>query len=250
MPEAEDSLLDHPPSRSRTVGATTASRLAKLPLPALLVVFLPVILTILTYRILGSHTRAVLDGYPMSSFLIYTGWNWLLIAVGYRWISRRQVTWKDLGFTSFRFRDMWLALAGALVGLWVVFPLSGFIARALGLAPMKGMGYSLVGSFDIIGALLAAVFLATLAEEILFRGFLLNTLRGKMRSLWAVGLIGVLFFTVIHLPHFGWAGMLFIVLWSPLPVGLFLWRRSIYPSYVMHVLNNFFAYVIVPLFLR
>ena len=138
---------------------------------------------------------------------------------------------------------------GALIGLWVAYPLSVLIVRLFGLPPMRGMNFSLVGPLDVVSALVATVLLGSLAEDILFRGFLLSTLRAKMSNLWTVGLIGIIMFTLVHL-HFGLAGMIFILLWSPLTVGLFLWRRSIYPSYVMHVLNNLFAYVIVPMFLK
>jgi membrane protease YdiL (CAAX protease family) len=224
--------------------------LARVPLPAILVVFAPIVLTSLTYMSMSAHARSVLAARPMSGFLIYMAWNWVVICSGYLLVRRLNITWKDLGFTNFRLRDMGLAVMGALIGLCVVYPLSTFIVKLLGLPPMHGMNYSLTDVVDIVSALVTTVLLGSLAEDILFRGFLLSTLRVRIRNLWCVGSIGVIMFTLIHLPHFGWAGIIFILLWSPLTVGLFLLRRSIYPSYVMHVLNNLFAYVIVPLFLR
>jgi membrane protease YdiL (CAAX protease family) len=185
----------------------------------------------------------------MVPFLVYTAWNWVVVCAGYFLIRRIGVRWRDFGFTNFRYRDLGLAVAAMLVGIFIVAPVAKWLTHIMGLPAIKGMNYSLSNPFDVASALIF-VLIGPLAEEIIFRGYLLNVLRAKMANLWVVGLAGVIMFTLVHLPYFGWGGILFIFLWSPLTVGLFLWRRSIYPSYVMHVLNNFFAYIVVPLFLR
>ena len=238
-------------NRKKTDGdsgnSVSLRQFARLPLLTILTVFIPVILTMLTFKLVHVQARV---SFPVVPFLVYTAWNWLIICGGYLLIRCRGITWKNLGFTNFRFRDLGLGVAGALIGLFVVYPISAFLARSLGLPGMQGMDYSLIGPVDITSALLACVLLVPLAEEIIFRGYLLNMLRARIGHLWVVGFIGTIMFVLIHIPYFGWAGMLFTLLLTPLIVGLFLWRRSIYPSYVMHVLNNFFAYMIVPLFLR
>jgi membrane protease YdiL (CAAX protease family) len=226
------------------------SQMSRLPLVAVLAVFVPYILTMLMRELMSPQARSAMASSPTLSFLVYAAWNWLVICAGYLLIRRRGVTWKDLGFTNFRFRDMGLAVVGALIGLFVVYPVATYLIHVLGLPPIRGMGYSLVSPFDIVSALAACVLLGTLAEDIIFRGYLLNMLRVRIRNTGVVGFIGVIMFALVHIRPFGWGGALFILLWTPLTVGLFLWRRSIYPSYVMHVLNNFFAYMIVPLFLR
>lgn len=86
-----------------------------------------------------------------------------------------------------------------------------------------------------------------MGEEILYRGFLLGLLWAKLGRAWLAGLLATMIFALFHIPGFGLAGALFILLWTPLAVTFFLWRRSIYPPYAMHVLNNLFAYVLVPL---
>jgi membrane protease YdiL (CAAX protease family) len=35
-----------------------------------------------------------------------------------------------------------------------------------------------------------------------------------------------------------------------LPTILFVWRKNIYVSILMHLLNNFFAYIIYPIFIN
>jgi membrane protease YdiL (CAAX protease family) len=222
-------------------------QLGRLPILTVLAVFIPVILTVLTFKLVHGGARLFS---PMIPFLVYAAWNWVVICIGYIIIRRRGVRWRDLGFLNFRYPDLGLAVVGALIGIFVVFPVAAWLARILGMSAIRGMSYSLTSPFDIVSVLVACVLLGPLAEDIIFRGYLLNTLRAKIANPWVVGFIGIVMFTLVHLPYFGWAGMLFIVLWSPVTVGLFLWRRNIYPSYVMHMLNNFFAYMVVPLFLR
>ena len=193
--------------------------MARLPLPAILAVFIPVTLTTLTYKLMGPQSRATMTTSPMIPFLVYAAWNWVVVYVGYLLIRRRGITWKNLGFTNFRFRDIGLAVTGALIGLFVVYPISAFLARSLGLPGMQGMDYSLIGPVDITSALLACVLLVPLAEEIIFRGYLLNMLRARIGHLWVVGFIGTIMFVLIHIPYFGWAGMLFTLLLTPLIVG-------------------------------
>ena len=44
--------------------------------------------------------------------------------------------------------------------------------------------------------------------------------------------------------------MLFISVWALLPIALFVWFGDVSASIAMHMLNNAFTYVIVPLLLR
>ncbi len=226
-----------------------ASRLGELPFVTVLAVFVPTLVTGLVSYLLRPLTGSVYANFPMFGFLIYGVCNWIVIGAGYVLLRRRRITWSDIGFANFRWRDLGYAFIATLIGLYVVYPLSNLLTSWLGLKAMSGMGYSLPGPANIISAILLPGVLIPLGEDIIFRGFLLTYLRGRLQSLWFVGFIGTVFFTLIH-GYFGWAGIVFILFWAPLTVTLFLWRRSIYPSYFMHVLNNFFVYVAVPLFFR
>lgn len=89
-----------------------------------------------------------------------------------------------------------------------------------------------------------AVLVAPLAEEALFRGAFLASLRARMGDGWAIGISAVVF-GAVHLPDLGW-------LWYAVPnlvlVGLFCaWlrirSRSIWPAFVTHAVNNAMATV-------
>ncbi len=57
-------------------------------------------------------------------------------------------------------------------------------------------------------------------------------------------------FAAIHWPYFGVGGVVFISAWSLLPIGPYLVFGDVSASIGMHVLNNAFAYVLVPVLFR
>lgn len=175
------------------------------------------------------------------------GCVWLVVGVGWAYLRRKGATWHDLGFTNFRLQDIGWAVLAALVGMFIVFPVSQAVAGWLGLPDMRGINYHLDNPADLLIAISVCALIGPLGEEILYRGFLLGLLWAKLGRAWLAGLLATLIFALVHIPGFGMAGALFILLWTPLVVTLFLWRRSIYPPYAVHVLNNAFAYVLVPL---
>lgn len=215
-----------------------------------LVAFLPVLLTRFLFRVsilIGKPLSVSIRAYPLGGFIVYMACVWLVVGVGWAYLRRKGATWRDLGFTNFRLRDMAWAVLAALVGMFVVFPVSQGLARWLGLPAMRGVNYRLDNPIDLLIAVFICALIGPLGEEILYRGFLLGLLRAKLRRAWLAGLLATLIFALVHVPGFGLAGALFILLWTPLVVILFLWQRSIYPPYVVHMLNNTFAYVLVPL---
>ncbi|HZS04477.1 MAG TPA: type II CAAX endopeptidase family protein [Blastocatellia bacterium] len=109
------------------------------------------------------------------------------------------------------------------------------------------------GGAEILLALLN-VSVSPVSEEILFRGFILTTLRERLRFV-SANLITSLLFTMIHWPYHLWAGM-------PLPrlammsVSLFIigyllgylvkLTNSLWPSVGAHVANNFLVSFLRP----
>jgi uncharacterized protein len=227
-------------------GLAASSLWKRVPLLLALTVFVPVTLTMAAASVLGPQIFSAMRVFAMFPFLLYVAANWMVIGVLFPILRGRKITLRDLGFKNFRPLDLLLAGAAAAVGILIIYPLAGYLAQLIGLDPIRGMGYSLANPLNIIGAVVIASLLGPLAEDILFRGFLLGLLTEKLRRPWLVAIVGTLVFTLIHIPYFGWAGTLFILLWSPLSVGLFLWRKSIYPSLVLHIINNLVAYVLIP----
>ena len=85
--------------------------------------------------------------------------------------------------------------------------------------------------------LTGAVLIASVAEEVLFRGFLQVSLERKGDATRAV-LLSALAWTLIHQNPY-WAVEIFIM---GVFIGFLAWRtNSIFPSVVVHALNNFIA---------
>jgi membrane protease YdiL (CAAX protease family) len=172
-----------------------------------------------------------------------------VIALGWRLLRRRGVNPQMLGLRTPRPREWLLAVGGGVILILAVYPLATLVVQAVGFAPPRSISLSLARPAEIIGAILVLGLLIPLAEEILFRGFLIGLLREKLGSTWLAGLVGALFFAAVHLPRMGPGGALFILLWSAVPVALFLWTRNVFLTSGAHSINNLFAYVVVPLLL-
>lgn len=93
---------------------------------------------------------------------------------------------------------------------------------------------------DIALAAIALVLIAPVIEELLFRGFLLQTFLGRFKPLLASLLVAV-FFAVIHFEFQSLAIILFLALvlnW------IFMRTKSIVPCIAFHMANNALAFVV------
>lgn len=223
------------------------SPLARLPVAAVLIVFVPVFVLAMLMRFILLRLDAwPYHASPLAPFIISAICSWTVIALIYLWLRRKGGTWADLGVKRARARDIVLGICAAAINILAVYPLSVLLVRSFGLGEIRQAITYPPTLWNVLGAVFFLVLLIPLAEEILFRGFLLGVLRLKIGNLWLVGLAGCLAFALVHLPRWGVSGALFIFLWAVAPVGLFLTRRSIAPSFTMHIINNLFAYIILP----
>ncbi|MDQ3820519.1 MAG: CPBP family intramembrane metalloprotease [Acidobacteriota bacterium] len=109
-------------------------------------------------------------------------------------------------------------------------------------------------SLAVSGVALASTAVSSFSEEILFRGFLLNQLRERLRF-WTANVIAALLFATVHLPNWLWtrgfqAGLLFD-LFGVFALALFLGyllraTNTLWSCVFAHVLNNFIAGLLRP----
>lgn len=137
------------------------------------------------------------------------------------------------------------ALLAFPVGLGV-YQLSTVINAALGLS-FEGMAYSLTDPATAALVVFGAVLVAPIAEEVLFRGLLLGYLLDRGWGPLTAGATVIFTFAVIHLPNFGAGGAVFVLLWGTLPTALRLYFDDLAGAWLLHLANNAFAYVVVPL---
>lgn len=146
-------------------------------------------------------------------------------------------------------RPSWQEGAATLVAFPVglgVYGVSTAVNDALGLT-FTGMAYELTDPATAALVVFGAVLVAPVAEEVLFRGLLLGYLLDRGWGPLAAGAAVVVTFAVVHLPNFGAGGAVFVVLWGALPTALRLYFDDLTGAWLLHLLNNAFAYVVVPL---
>jgi len=174
----------------------------------------------------------------LSQFAAAIWANWLALRI----YSRIRLVDLGLQWNRASARNLALGLAGGTgaAALVLLPPLAAHLAR---LGPARETR----ATWDVFLFTTAVLLLGSAGEEILFRGFILTTLRERLRFVPA-NLITSLLFTMIHWPYHLWAGM-------PLPrlamlsVSLFIigyllgylvkLTNSLWPSVGAHIANNF-----------
>ena len=150
-----------------------------------------------------------------------------------------------LGLRRTRFTQ---AAGWVILGLLVVYAVTilySAVVQKLQL-PLQTNGVTLMQEaqtmpFTVSGALIGAVFIAPVCEEIFFRGFFFAGLLRGMSVIWAA-LLSTVVFTIVH-GDIGSAVPLFAI---GLMLAVIRWRSgSIWPCIALHMLNNAIAAVVV-----
>jgi membrane protease YdiL (CAAX protease family) len=79
--------------------------------------------------------------------------------------------------------------------------------------------------------------IAPIAEEFFFRGFMFNTLAGRIGVGWATAVTGVIF-GLIHFTGSSWIGVLVLAFFGMGLCVLFARTQSLLPCMALHALNN------------
>lgn len=103
----------------------------------------------------------------------------------------------------------------------------------------QDVGFDQIGQqYEYVLAFLTLVVIAPVAEEILFRGYLLGKLR-KYTPLWIAILITSLLFGLVH---FAWNVGIDTFALSIILCLLTVWSKSLWPAILLHMLKNFVAF--------
>lgn len=105
------------------------------------------------------------------------------------------------------------------------------------------------GEFLLIAA--ALMLLVGLAEELLFRGYIITRLERLGLSMWPCILISALIFGLIHLPGYNFAASVSKAVWFGIPTAFYFWhRRNLGPLVIAHALMNYMGFVLVYFMLK
>lgn len=175
----------------------------------------------------------------------------LCIAVLFLWPLLKDLKWSfhEIGLTKEFDFNYWIYAGVGVLLAFVLYPVMESLLDLLGI-PMHWGGskeshFTLVSSLDIVCAVVGAVIIVPVLEEVIFRGYFLTSFV-KSNTVPNAMLFSVLLFTSIHLP-FGPGMMVYIFIWSWIPAYLYIKSKSIIPGIVFHFINNLLAYVVLPL---
>jgi len=140
-------------------------------------------------------------------------------------------------------RDALWGVVGFVVGaLTFIFTLP--LVNALGLGTTSE-GIAQLAQTPI-ALRVAIVITAGITEEILFRGYPIERLTEMTGRIgWGAG-IAYIAFVLLHIPFWGLGGTIQIGIWSLVVTALFVWRRNLPACMLMHILNDAYAFILLP----
>ncbi len=168
----------------------------------------------------------------------------LLIVIGVPWlVKKRPTTRTELGIQRL---PTWLDIAWAPAGAVAYLILTSLLtAAAMAVLPfvnydqVQDTGFAQISQqYEYIVAFVTLVVVAPIAEELLFRGYLLGKLR-KYAPVWVAILVTSLLFAIVH---FAWNVGLDVFALSIVLCLLRVVSGSIWPSILLHMLKNGVAF--------
>ncbi len=188
------------------------------------------------------ETAVSLEGFAAGAASL--GLDWLHAAVLVAlvlWWERRPL--RSVGVRRTGWRDLAWSLAGFVVGV-LTFAVTAPVVQALDLGT-TGSGIAWLASFPVWFTVLVAV-TAGVTEEVAFRGYPIERLAELTGSAWLAGGVTWAVFTALHVPLWGVGGALQIGVWTVVVTALYVRRRNLQACILMHVLNDLFAFVVLP----
>jgi len=164
----------------------------------------------------------------------------LVLPLFFRYLRRTGNPASSIGFGIYRWHDVALGAAAAIAFRLTVEPGVEWATELLGL-PAAISPQAPASLYEIFVAAVFVGVVGPFTEEVLFRGFLLEYLRPRVDSLVAIFVIGTVAFALPHVASVGSTGAIQTLLWGPVAIGLYFWRRSIYPPIAFHISNNLIA---------
>ncbi len=188
-------------------------------------------------------------------------WSWIGLPGGWLWGAVRGwsltlalvavvLFWEGLplrsiGFRGFSWRDVLWGVAGFILGL-LAFGVSVPLVQALGVGGDAASGVARLATLPFTVRLLL-VLTAAVTEEVLFRGYPIERVTALTGSPWWGAGITYVVFVGLHASFWGVGGAIQIGAWSLIVTALYLRRRSLLPCIIMHVLNDAWAFLLLPM---
>lgn len=149
-------------------------------------------------------------------------------------------------------KPRWMDAAAAILAVVATFIA---LAAVFGVLHARGgvvAGGQNAGVFALpFGLRLGLVLTAGICEEFLFRGYAIERLTSLTGNVWAGALAAVVFFTLGHIPRYGFSGgLLGVAVIAVFLSLLYVWRRALWPCVAMHWIIDGVPLLVLPLFVH
>lgn len=212
-----------------------------------------VVVTALAALVTGQAvTDASFDGSIATNFIYLLLADVALLGILHRYLGRRRMTLRDLGWTRFRSAYVGQALLAsvAYIVLYVtIFAVASQFVPALREDNKQDLGFdNPIGTIEMLLTFVSLVVLPPIVEETLFRGFIYKGARRRFGFIGATFVTSVLF-AAGHL--FGsetailWLAALDTFVLSVVMCYLRERSHSLWPSVIMHALKNGLAFSVL-----
>lgn len=116
-----------------------------------------------------------------------------------------------------------------------------------------GLGTTSAGILELaqmsIALRIGIVLTAGITEEIMFRGYPIERINSLTEGRLGISaLIAYVVFVLLHIPFWGLGGTLQIGVWNLVITILYVKRRNLPACMLMHILNDAYAFILLPLF--
>jgi membrane protease YdiL (CAAX protease family) len=220
--------------RARMVQLFEVSVFVFLILPSLLLSFVSVGSAGLSFLLGG--TAIIFRDLALVSLVVFFIWRNREPVARIGWTLQRR--WQDVGLGVLLFVPMFLS------AIWVE-----QIAQAAGLSPgpkslpavLKPQG---AGEFVLASLMVVVV---ALAEETIFRGYLILRIKAVTGSVLAAIVLSTVIFSLGH-GYEGSAGVVTVGYMGLVFALIYLWRGSLVAPIVMHFMQDFLGIVLLPVF--
>ena len=173
--------------------------------------------------------------------------SWISVLLAWRWASRRGLAAEVFAFRRLTRGDA-LAIAAAFLIVFLGVPfVTGGVVALTGSRVWDRSFDATAGWWGPALAVFGVLLTAPIAEEVLHRGLLVAWLQRWGWRDGAIWLVGSLVFAAVHVPLFGPAGATVAFFVGGVILAVRLWRRSLTPCWLVHLLFNARYSLVVPL---
>jgi membrane protease YdiL (CAAX protease family) len=211
--------------------------------------FMPMILMSVSYMIIYHILSPIPDISTFQHFGIYALCCWITFVIMLLLLQKQDLHLSDIGYRgSINLSTLRYTTAFLIAGLGVI-TLSSLVLDCLGIMWSSYLEFELDVTNPLNTMLLIFTLIVTtpIMEETYYRAYSITAIRLWLKNEWVAGMLSCLVFAILHLPFWGLRGSIHLFLWALVPTVLFIWKESIYPCLIMHVVNNMFLYVIFPI---